>query len=1138
MIPVAAICRNLCLATLVTWMGIAYANVTVIVNFSTGVNDGFNSNDPPDPVSPAPGSTLGEQRRASFQAAADYWGLKLTSNVTIIVDAEMIPKSCNPFGAILGSAGTQTAHGNFAGAGFLNTWYHASLANKIANADLSASNDIFASFNVSIDNNNACLIGTNWYYDVFPGTGPAGTISFFDVVLHEIGHGVGVSTFVASDGSRFMGFDDVYMKFLEDHDLGLMWPAMTTGQIYDSQRDTPNTHWVGPAVQAAIGILSGGGGVSNGHPMVYAPDPFEGGSSISHWDKSMETIDSVDERMEPSFEDGAEFLLTNELLEDIGWGPVFPVPVTLASFQAVASARGAAFTWSTATEVGTVGFNLYAHSDRGWQRINPVLIAAEGGDSLETRTYGYEAAKVESKLFAIEDVDVDGRTQRRGAFEMGVRYGHQATNRAIDWDSIRAQHRTNSESRTEALVRDGLAGVSLMVNETGIHRVSYEQLQAAGIDWLGVGTDGIALSSRGKPVPIHIEGGKRFGPGSFIEFYGEGIESLYTHTNRYALTSRGENPSRVQVESRPPLPGVPAVPSYLDQTTLEREREYSFASPIGDPWFDTPMLVYEGNPQSFSFDLEVDRLVPRQAATLEIGMWGITNFPQEPDHHVLISLNGVVLDDASFDGLVDASRRVAIPHGLLREGLNQVQFVLPGDTGLPYDLVHLDRVGINYGRAFQARSDELMFEARGSVIRVSGFTVEDILVYRIDRKGVARLSDVSIEPIESGSYTVRFQGERDGAQYILTDQARVKRPEIRLESPLDPGILSGSAQYLIISHPDFLDGLQPLVAARIADGYSVKTVDVNQLYLHYSHGIVDPQAIREYIEHAANHLGTEMVLLVGGDSYDYHDYLGLGSISFIPTLYTKVHPVVNFSPSDPLFTDLDGDDVPDLPIGRLPVRSSAELQSVLTKILSYPTAGHAGTALFVADRAEAEASYSQLSEIRIDQLPPDWSVDRVFLDEMDVTLARSHLLEALNQGPALTHYFGHSGPTVWTFDGLFHADDAGQLTNFGKPTVAVQWGCWNSYYVAATYETLAHRFLLAGQGGAAAVLGGATLTQVSSDKLLGGLLMPRLTTLGVTLGDALTDAKRELAQTRPDLKDVLLGWTLLGDPALVIQALP
>ena len=45
------------------------------------------------------------------------------------------------------------------------------------------------------------------------------------------------------------------------------------------------------------------------------------------------------------------------------------------------------------------------------------------------------------------------------------------------------------------------------------------------------------------------------------------------------------------------------------------------------------------------------------------------------------------------------------------------------------------------------------------------------------------------------------------------------------------------------------------------------------------------------------------------------------------------------------------------------------------------------------------------------------------------------------------------------------------------PSLVIQWGCWNTYHVAPEYDTLAHRLLLAGPQGAAAVVGSSTLTR-------------------------------------------------------------
>lgn len=300
---------------------------TVTVVYLDGAGEGFNSGAAADPVSPAPGATLGAQRKASFEAAADFWGLNLTSSVPILVNAEMNPLPCNPGGAVLGSAGALAINRDWVGAPLAATWYHISLANKLAGVDFDPPNsDVGATFNSDIDNNDSCLAGTNWYYDVVAGAGPAFTISFFDVVLHEIGHGIGVSTFVnLSAGTKFLGLDDIYMTFLEDHNLGggTLWPPMSNAQRASSAIDLANTHFTGPAVQAIVDTGCLTGGVNGGHAMVYAPNPLETGSSISHWDTTMDR-NGTSEIMEPFAEAGATFLLTFELLEDIGWGPTGP----------------------------------------------------------------------------------------------------------------------------------------------------------------------------------------------------------------------------------------------------------------------------------------------------------------------------------------------------------------------------------------------------------------------------------------------------------------------------------------------------------------------------------------------------------------------------------------------------------------------------------------------------------------------------------------------------------------------------------------------------------------------------------------------------------------------------------------------
>jgi hypothetical protein len=383
------------------------------------------------------------------------------------------------------------------------------------------------------------------------------------------------------------------------------------------------------------------------------------------------------------------------------------------------------------------------------------------------------------------------------------------------------------------------------------------------------------------------------------------------------------------------------------------------------------------------------------------------------------------------------------------------------------------------------------------------------------------------------TFTASFAGTSEPATYLVSTVETLYTPA--LEAVRIPADLNRPAQYLIIAHPDFISGLEPLVQARQAQGLTVRVVDVTDLYSQYSYGIFDPQAIKQYIAYAAQKLGTQSVLLVGGDTYDYRNYMKLNSLSFIPSLYVSTGIYANFVPVDPLYTDVNNDNLPDLAIGRFPVRTTAELALMVNKTLAYAGKNYGRSAVFATDKNDGIESFKNISNGMAAGLPASWSVENIHLDDMSIATARTKLLAAMNRGTTLVTFTGHSGPVEWTFSNLFNTRDAAALTNAGRPFVAVQWGCWNTYYVDPVNNYLVQSFLFSGDRGAAAVLGAATLTDSDSERLLGELLTPRLVTPGMTLGQALQAAKSELALTHPELLDVLLGWSLMGDPALVIE---
>lgn len=827
------------------------------------------------------------------------------------------------------------------------------------------------------------------------------------------------------------------------------------------------------------------------------------------------------------------------------------VPVTLASFRSESRAGMTRFHWTTASETSNVGFHLYGEVDGDWRQLNRRLIPSQSIDSLEPRSYSTTLRSRGATRFAISDVDTRGREEMHGPFELGAEAGSPATAQPIDWESIRERSsrlaaarssarafRESSTARLKAsnagnaLVASSGSGTptasgggyELRVAETGLYRVPSEAVPALA----GVPLEELALTRNGRAVRARVVGGDSsgvFGPGSFVEFYGEALSTLYTRTNVYRLEADASSARRPK-ESRRSARKAP-LKSYQATVEVERDLAYSFAAPNGDPWYEARILAYD-KPVTKTFEFEVTELLHRPAV-LELDLWGVTDWTdRNPDHHISVSVNGYPVADERFDGLSALELSIPLAAGTLIEGKNTVEITSLGDTGARYDLIHIDGYGATFGRRMSATHGRFTGVASALALEVSGFETPNVVAYRFLGRNLLHIPAVRVEPDGAGGFSAQLPGSaRREHTYVVWNTEQLLTPEI---APLPEAVPidRGPAEYLVISHPDFIDHLGPLVAARSADGLSVKVVDVEQIYLQYGGGVFSPNAIRAYIRHMSRQGGTRYVLLVGGDSYDYLDNLGLGSISFIPTFYEATHSVVHFAPSDAALADAAGDGRPDVAIGRFPVRTPEELELMIGKTLAYAPGGKA---LFAADAKDGAISFAEISD-KLSHALDGMSIEPVYVDDLGLDASRAKLLAALDSGVGLTHYFGHSAPSAWTFSGLLGTADAEALQNHGRPTVALQWGCWSGYHSVPRSNTLSHALLLSGTQGAAAVLGASGLTEVASDQALAEAVYRRLAVPGTRLGDALQGAKEELSSS---YRDVQLGMTLLGDPALVVN---
>jgi hypothetical protein len=250
--------------------------------------------------------------QAAFQVAVDIWEARIVSSQTIHVTADWT----NLGSGILGSAGPD---------GF---WlfddgrvYPAALAETVCACALQP-NEIIANFNSGF---------AGWYMGT-DGNVPSDRWDFITVVLHELGHGLGfLSSYDVSGTQGYWGFTDGVDIYPTPYDINVWDGPSGTATRLTKQSVYPNPSAALKA-QLTDGTVFFGGpnvvAVNGGKAKLYAPSPWEPGSSVSHFDETAFPPGTPNALMTPFLWNGEVLhqpgALTLALLRDIGWETAAP----------------------------------------------------------------------------------------------------------------------------------------------------------------------------------------------------------------------------------------------------------------------------------------------------------------------------------------------------------------------------------------------------------------------------------------------------------------------------------------------------------------------------------------------------------------------------------------------------------------------------------------------------------------------------------------------------------------------------------------------------------------------------------------------------------------------------------------------
>ncbi|MFO7959195.1 MAG: C25 family cysteine peptidase [Candidatus Brocadiia bacterium] len=393
------------------------------------------------------------------------------------------------------------------------------------------------------------------------------------------------------------------------------------------------------------------------------------------------------------------------------------------------------------------------------------------------------------------------------------------------------------------------------------------------------------------------------------------------------------------------------------------------------------------------------------------------------------------------------------------------------------------------------------------------------------------------------------------------------------------------AQYLVVTSAALADAFQGLADRREAQGFSTAVVTVEAIESGYE-GQDTQEKIRNCVtDYYANH-ATRYVVLGGDDSIvpdrDCYVTAGSESSSNMPTdLYYGALDGTWDADGDGVFGEAGEDDVDLLPevwVGRIPVRTAAQATDYINKVGAYESASADGYSdQFLLTGVELWDTYSG------DSVPSDFS-DHEPVSDSDIWLNRLHretiqparqptflgklfdtrttwdasafgdypvsagnIAACLNEGYHHVLMSTHGGTTVWATESgsYFSSSTAQNLTNIDRPNLIYTIACSTGAFDSAE-PSLSEAFLRNPEGGAVAYMGSSRYGWGSPGSSTGGTsftyarqFYTELLENGYpVLGEAFGRHKMALASScssNGSYRWVQFGLSLQGDPAIRVH---
>jgi len=648
----------------------------------------------------------------------------------------------------------------------------------------------------------------------------------------------------------------------------------------------------------------------------------------------------------------------------------------------------------------------------------------------------------------------------------------QVWNWAIEASSSKYSENKNTVDRLS--VSKGTA-VKISINETGIYKLTADDLRAVGFEVDNAKLDRLVLLGSGgrdlpeqveqdyintvsrQPLIINTEGGTL----KDIVFLGGQVSGFapdkntyrhyintYVNTNHYVLAYATESQVPVAEKDVPSTQVVNMPTSYTHRIFHEKDILNLYDYGGGRDFLGENInqsKVFTDEVYNLIKDSEIEYLFSiahRNKAPDGAGRGSFEITMNGEEYPVPIQLGGTSSEYHSYERRVRSHKLSA---SLVQGNKSSILFGYQGNSvqGNGY----LDYYELAYRRSLTAINNSITLFADTDLEGVTEYSVEGFEAGK--PKYIFDITDpnrpIPMRNLSSTGNRVVIKDELNKSPKIYYASCEVNKPDISLVTleGLSSENMSGT-DMIVVTHPNLMESALAFKEYRqLRSGLQIKIVNIIDIFNEFGGGNRDVMAIRNYFAYHFDQMDIpfESVLYWGHGHYDFRN-INFSNENLVPTYQSNERDVQSISETDNVSTDdiysqmvpgTNSNIIPSFASGRIPIRSDADGFKFLEKLKHYENNSASGmwrqTVLLTADDSftdgrgisgDGSLHLTPSESLSNDYLPETIYQNKIYLAEFEHFLMGENRRGRKGAQPALINFINNEGSVMLNWTGHGH----------------------------------------------------------------------------------------------------------------------